>query len=66
MQPYGLQLARRLCPWDSPGKNIEVGCLVPPPGDLPDLGVEPVSLMSLALTGGFLTTGATYTTTERA
>ena len=25
-QPYGLQRARLLCPWDSPGKNTRVGC----------------------------------------
>ena len=31
----------------------------PPPGDLPDPGVDPVSLMPLALAGGFFTTGAT-------
>ena len=31
-----------------------------PPGDLPDPGIEPTSLMSLALAGGFLTTGATW------
>ena len=30
-----------LCPWDSPGKNTQVGC--PPPGDLPDPGIEPES-----------------------
>ena len=24
--PHGLQLARLLCPWDSPGKNTGVGC----------------------------------------
>ena len=24
-QPHGLQLARLLCPWDSPGKNTGVG-----------------------------------------
>ena len=24
--PHGLQLARLLCPWDSPGKNAGVGC----------------------------------------
>ena len=28
----------------------------PPPGHLPDLGMEPTSLMSLALAGGFFTT----------
>ena len=26
LQPYGLQLARLLCSWDSPGKNTGVGC----------------------------------------
>ena len=26
LQPYGLQRARLLCPWDSPGKNSGVGC----------------------------------------
>ena len=25
-QPQGLQPARFLCPWNSPGKNTEVGC----------------------------------------
>ena len=25
LQPYGLQSARLLCPWDSPGKNTTVG-----------------------------------------
>ena len=26
LQPWGLQPARLLCPWDSPGKNTGVGC----------------------------------------
>ena len=26
LQPRGLQPTRRLCPWDSPGKNTGVGC----------------------------------------
>ena len=30
-----------------------------PPGDLPDPGIEPTSLMSLALAGGFFTTSTT-------
>ena len=34
--------------------------LCPPPGDLPDPGVEPMSLMSPALEGGFFTTNATW------
>ena len=31
-----------------------------PSGDLPDPGIEPVSLMSPSLAGGFFTTSATY------
>ena len=26
LRPHGLQPARLLCPWDSPGKNAGVGC----------------------------------------
>ena len=39
------------------------GLLCPPPGNLPDPGTEPTSLevfKSLALAGGFFTTGATW------
>ena len=32
----------------------------PPPGGLPDPGIEPVSLMALALANGFFTTSATW------
>ena len=32
----------------------------PPPGDLPDPGIEPESLMNPALAGGFFTTSATW------
>ena len=32
----------------------------PPPGHLPDPGIEPTSLMSPALAGGFFTTSATW------
>ena len=32
----------------------------PPPGDFPDPGIEPESLMSPALGGGFFTTRATW------
>ena len=31
----------------------------PPPGDLPNPGIEPVSLMSLGVAGGFFTSSAT-------
>ena len=36
------------------------GLPCPPPGDLPDPGIEPMSLMSPALAGGFFTTSATW------
>ena len=36
------------------------GLPCPPPGDLPDPGTEPVSLMSPALAGGFFTTSTTW------
>ena len=32
----------------------------PPPGDLPNPGIEPVSLTSLALAGKFFTTSAAW------
>ena len=36
------------------------GLLCPPPGDLPNPGIEPMSLMSPASAGRFFTTGATW------
>ena len=36
------------------------GLLCPPPGDLPDPGIEPMSLMSAALTRRFFTTSANW------
>ena len=44
---------------DSPGENTGVGCYSPP-GDLPDLGTEPISLMSPELAGRFFITSATW------
>ena len=43
----------------SPGKSTSVGChfLF---GDLPDPGIEPESLASPVLAGGFFTTSATW------
>ena len=35
-----------------------------PPGDLPDPGIEPTSLMSPSLVGGFFTTSATWEAKE--
>ena len=36
------------------------GLPFPPPGDLPDPGIEPVGLMSPELAGRFFTTSATW------
>ena len=38
------------------------GLPCPSPGDLPNLGIEPASLMSPALAGRFFTTSATWVT----
>jgi len=44
LRPHGLWPTRLLHPWDSPGKNTEVGGLpFPSPGDLPYPGIEPGS-----------------------
>ena len=58
-QPHGLEPARLLCPWDSPSRNTGVGCHALTLGDLPNPGIEPTSLTSPALDGGFFTTSAT-------
>ena len=41
LQPYGLQPARLLCSWDSPGKNTGVGCHSLLQGNLPDPEIKP-------------------------
>ena len=52
-----------LCPWDRgplpmgfSKQEYWSGFPCPPPGDLPDTGIQPSSLMSLALADMFLTT----------
>ena len=39
--PHGLQPARLLCPWDSPGKNTGVGCHALLQGIFPSQGLNP-------------------------
>ena len=56
VQPYGLQPVGLLPPWGSPARILE-WVAVPSSGDLPEPGVEP---MSLALAGRFFTTSATW------
>ena len=48
-----------LRPWDFPGFSRQEywsGLPSPPPGNLPDPGIKPMSLVIPALTGGFFTT----------
>ena len=42
------------------GQEYWSGLPCPPPRDLPDPGIKPISLMSPALAGGFFTTSATW------
>ena len=53
--PWTVYPTRLLCPGDYPSKILDL-VAIPSPGDLPDLMVEPMSLASPALAGGFLTT----------
>ena len=46
-------------PMGLPRQEYRSGLSCPPPGDLPNPGTEPVSLMSPALAGGFFTTSVT-------
>ena len=52
--------------WEIDGETVETvsdfifGGLKNPPGDLPHPGIEPGSLTSLALAGGFFTSRATW------
>ena len=59
LQPYGPWLTRLFYPWDSPGKKeYWSGLVLPSPGDFPNPGIEPTSLVSPALAGRFFTTSA--------
>ena len=44
LRPHGLQPARLLCPWDSPGKNTGVGCHALLQGIFPTQGLNPLLL----------------------
>ena len=60
LQPYGVQPTSLLGPWDSPGKNTGVGCHSLLQGLFPTQGSNPHLFTSLALAGGFFTTGAIW------
>ena len=57
-----LRPARLLCPWGFSRQEYWSGLPLPPPGDLPDPGVE---AEFPALAGGFHTTSATWTPHRR-
>ena len=57
-QPYGPKPSRLLCPWDSPGKNNGVGCLVLLQRIFPTQRWNPISYVS-SLAGGFFIPGPT-------
>ena len=60
LRPHGPQPARLLCPWGFSRQEYWSGLPCPPPGDLPNPGIEPMSLMSPALAGQFFTTRMTW------
>ena len=60
LRPHGLYPARLLCPWGYSRQDYSSGFPCPPSGGLPDPGIEPGSLMSPALAGGFFTTKAIW------
>ena len=48
LQPYGLQLAKLLCPWNFQARILE-RVAISSSRDLPDPGIEPASPLSPAL-----------------
>ena len=56
--------ARLLCPWAFSRQEYWSGLPCPPPGNLPDPGIKPMSLISPALAGRFSTTSATWEALE--
>ena len=56
LKPHGLQPTRLFCPGDFFKHKFWSGLPFPTPGDLPDPGIESVSLVSPALAGGFFST----------
>ena len=55
LRPHGLQPDKLLC-LSNFLNNTRVDSQFPSPGDLPDLGIEPASLVYPALAGRFFTT----------
>ena len=57
--PYGLQPTRLLCPWDSPSKHTEVGCLALLQGTVPTQRSKLHLLCLLHWQARFFTTSTT-------
>ena len=53
LRPHGLHPTKLLYPWDFSRQEYQTRFPFPPPGDLPDPGIKPVSP---ALIGRFFTT----------
>ena len=60
LQPHGLWPAKAPLCMGFSRQEYWSGLPCPPPGDLPDSGIEPTVLMSPALADGFFITGATW------
>ena len=60
LRPSGLYPARLLCLWGFSRQEYWNGLPCPPPRDLPDLGIEPVSFMSPERAGRFFTISITW------
>ena len=58
--PHGQESTRYLCPWHFPRQEYWSGLPFLLPGDLPDLGIEQVSLTSPALADTLFTTRTTW------
>ena len=60
LRPYGLGPAKFLLSMEISRQEYWSGLPCPPPGDLPDPGIEPMTLASPALADGFFTTSDTW------
>ena len=60
LPPHGLQPTRPFCPRGFSRQKYWSGLPCHSPGDPPYSGIEPMSLSSPALAGGFFTTSATW------
>ena len=60
LQPSGPVARQAPLSMGFPRQEYWSGLPCPPPGDLPDPGIKPASLVSPALAGGFFTTSAPW------